>query len=125
MLPREYYIQLVGAITDSPYVTEIRLDFDEVTDSECRIRGTVGLVSGLNLHVSEYTRTEPSIIPEKYRYHLQSADGEMIVRWDNAPHHRGVSTFPNHLHKSDDSVHPSSVRTLFDVLQALVAYIPQ
>ncbi len=33
-----------------------------------------------------------------YRYHWQDAQGHLRKRWDNAPHHPNVATFPNHLH---------------------------
>lgn len=36
---------------------------------------------------------------EKYSFHWQRNDGTLICRWDNAPHHRDVTTFPHHLHE--------------------------
>ena len=33
-----------------------------------------------------------------YRYHYMNADGQMIFRYDNAPHHRELNTFPHHKH---------------------------
>ncbi len=35
-----------------------------------------------------------------YSYHWQKEDGEFI-RFDNAPHHRQLETFPDHKHKND------------------------
>lgn len=53
----------------------------------------------------------------KYSYHWQSADNQMIVRWDNAPHHPTISTFPHHKHiSSNENVQPSSETTLTQVL---------
>jgi hypothetical protein len=41
----------------------------------------------------------------KYRYHWQTQSGEIIRRWDNAPHHPEIVTFPDHLHEgSEDNV---------------------
>ena len=34
----------------------------------------------------------------KYRYHYQRADGTLVFRYDNAPHHPEVFTFPDHIH---------------------------
>lgn len=43
----------------------------------------------------------------KYSFHWQQNDGTLIRRWDNAPHHRTLATFPHHLHeKSEDNVLP-------------------
>lgn len=33
-----------------------------------------------------------------YRYHWQHATGHLILRYDNAPHHPEVGTFPHHKH---------------------------
>lgn len=33
-----------------------------------------------------------------YSFHWQDQNDEMIMRWDNAPHHRHISTFPHHKH---------------------------
>jgi hypothetical protein len=38
----------------------------------------------------------------KYRHHWQDANKNLIKRWDNAPHHRQVETFPHHLHDSSE-----------------------
>ncbi len=34
----------------------------------------------------------------KYSYHWQNKKGELICRWDNAPYHKNISTFPHHVH---------------------------
>ena len=34
----------------------------------------------------------------KYSFHWQATDGELIIRWDNAPHHPELSTHPDHKH---------------------------
>jgi hypothetical protein len=39
----------------------------------------------------------------------------LIFRYDNAPHHREVGTFPHHKHEQDQ-VSASQEPTLFDVL---------
>ena len=39
----------------------------------------------------------------KYRHHWQSRTGQLIKRWDNAPHHPSVETFPHHLHDGSET----------------------
>ena len=34
----------------------------------------------------------------KYSFHWQNSDGGLIRRWDNAPHHPEIPSFPNHVH---------------------------
>ena len=38
----------------------------------------------------------------KYRYHWQTGSGKLIKRWDNAPHHPEIDTFPDHLHDGSE-----------------------
>ncbi|QTA89677.1 toxin-antitoxin system TumE family protein [Desulfonema magnum] len=47
------------------------------------------------LFVRDYLFSEGS---RKYSFHWQDVHGNCILRWDNAPHHQGVSTFPYHRH---------------------------
>jgi hypothetical protein len=63
------------------------------------------------LHIREYaTDTE-----RNYSFHWQDADGELKCRWDNAPHHSHLDTYPHHRHDSG-RVLPSRTITLGEVL---------
>ncbi|MBN2090455.1 hypothetical protein JW964_12650 [candidate division KSB1 bacterium] len=42
----------------------------------------------------------------KYSYHWQKANGDLIIRWDNAPHHPEIKTHPFHLHDRDKILGP-------------------
>ncbi|WP_457613933.1 toxin-antitoxin system TumE family protein [Methanocaldococcus sp.] len=33
-----------------------------------------------------------------YSFHWQDKNGDLIVRWDNAPHYRNIKTFPHYKH---------------------------
>ena len=39
-----------------------------------------------------------------YSFHWQKENGDLLMRWDNSPHHVGVKTFPNHKHLSDGQI---------------------
>lgn len=51
----------------------------------------------------------------KYRYHYMDDHDTLIFRYDNAPHHRNITTFPYHKHDRNE-IKASSEPTLFDVL---------
>ncbi len=52
-----------------------------------------------------------------YSYHWQSANGLLIIRWDNAPHYPKLQTFPHHKHiRSESNVEISYETTLGDIL---------
>jgi len=42
------------------------------------------------------------VVVTKYRHHWQNREGIPIKRWDNAPHHPQVASFPHHLHDGSE-----------------------
>lgn len=54
----------------------------------------------------------------KYSYHWQKSSDGRAMRWDNAPNHPEISTYPHHLHIE------GSVRDSFNItLEEALAYI--
>ncbi|MFM6663415.1 MAG: DUF6516 family protein, partial [Microcystis panniformis] len=63
------------------------------------------------------TDTKPKI---KYRYHYMNEAQTMIFRYDNAPHHVEIATFPHHKHEVDDikeSLEPSLEQVLLEIAE--------
>jgi len=52
------------------------------------------LVDGSELYIREFVSENEFI----YSYHWQDENGKLRVRWDNAPHHKNIKTFPHHKH---------------------------
>jgi hypothetical protein len=120
---REYYRSVQAVISESPHAIASDVSFDEIDVNECYIHGVLTLVGGFELHLAEYVITEPDFQRSKYRYHLQRAGGALVSRWDNVPHHRDVSTFPDHRHNANGSVHPATQMDVFQVLTAVIPFI--
>lgn len=58
----------------------------------------------------------------KYRFHWQDQSGNLIKRWDNAPHHPEIDTFPNHVHFNDDeSVERFKQTDILTILKGVIA----
>ena len=55
---------------------------------------------------------------QKYSYHCQKDNGELIIRWDNKPHWKNINTYPHHKHENDQ-VLPSHRVTIRDVLDEI------
>jgi len=53
-----------------------------------------------------------------YSFHWQKEGGELIIRWDNAPHHKEIKTCPHHMHTLDNIKDSFSI-TLEDVLKKI------
>ena len=87
MNARDYYANLQSAIHALSHVLGSDVRFEEIDVNECYIKGVLTLIGGFELHIAEYTVTDPVPTRPKYRYHLQTTKGNMISRWDNAPPH--------------------------------------
>ncbi len=55
---------------------------------------------------------------EKYSYHWQKENGELIIRWDNSPHWRKLKTFPYHRHE-ERKVFPSHRIDINEVIETI------
>nr|NQU92299.1 hypothetical protein [Bacteroidota bacterium] len=56
-----------------------------------------------------------SIDIRNYSFHWQDKNNKLLSRWDNAPFHKNIKTFPHHKHQNDEIL-PSVEIGLKDVL---------
>lgn len=63
-----------------------------------------------------------TIIIDKHRYHYMDKRGHLVFRYDNAPHHRELSTFPHHKHLPDRVV-SAPAPSLQEILNEISAVI--
>ncbi|OGG52302.1 MAG: hypothetical protein A3F84_23370 [Candidatus Handelsmanbacteria bacterium RIFCSPLOWO2_12_FULL_64_10] len=106
--------QIIAALRRSPLVKE--LEVLEVIEEESVqfLRVKAEIVDGSLLYVREAFFPDHS----KYSYHWQTRTGEMLIRWDNAPHHPEISTHPDHKH-AGEQVRPSSRVSVEEALAEL------
>jgi hypothetical protein len=57
-----------------------------------------------------------------YSFHWQKETGELICRWDNAPHHKNIKTFPHHVHTSEGVMESYSI-TVDEIIRKIKASI--
>lgn len=105
---------LVSLLKQSKVFSDIEvLEFvDEDTVQLLKIKATVKDGSVLyvtELHAASY---------QKYSYHWQKENGEMLIRWDNSPHYKKLKTFPHHRHESDN-VLPSHRITIDEIIEEI------
>lgn len=108
----DYFKDIELRIRASEVVADKKIDLLEFSSSEGMIRGRLLLVDGSVLEFMEYLKGGSRL---KYRFHLMDKAGEMIFRYDDAPHHH-TSTFPHHKHAPDGIV-GSAERGLLDILE--------
>ena len=70
-----------------------------------------------NTMLSVFDKFYPSTGVHKYGYDWRDSANNLIIRWDNAPHHPYISTFPHHKHVTlESNILESPEMTLEDVL---------
>lgn len=62
------------------------------------------------------------VVPEKYRFQYMDKKNQIVFRYDNAPHHKELSTFPRHKHLPD-TVIPSEMPILADILDEISTFM--
>ena len=77
------------------------------------------LKDGTNMRVTEQW-SGPLL--QRYSYYWLTAKNELRVGWDNAPHHRQLTTHPHHKHVArKDNLQPSSETCLEEVMAIILA----
>lgn len=81
------------------------------------LTGTILFEHGARLDFMEVKNTDVAA-KIKYRYHYMTSQEELIFRYDNAPHHRQLKTFPHHKHLpqgEQESDEPTLAAVLFEI----------
>lgn len=78
------------------------------------IKVKVNLLDKSELYVKEYNDIEK----RNYSYHWQDENGNLLIRWDNAPHYKHIKTFPHHKHLNN-TIEESYDIILEDILKLI------
>jgi hypothetical protein len=91
----------------------IDTEYDEDADAGL-IGGSITFKDGSIFHFKEVLVGKN----RHYRFHYMDERNNLISRWDTAPHHKELKTFPYHVHLPD-CVKESKRVTLLDVLDKI------
>ena len=97
-------------------VEEFRLVREFCSMESGYIRFVLKLIDDSELHVFEHV--DSNLHKAHYSYHWQDKKKTMILRWDDAPHHPEIKTFPYHLH-DEESVTESGEVTFAEMLRRI------
>ncbi len=92
------------------------IDVVELIDEESvkLIKVKAKVINETLLYITELSTTNY----QKYSYHWQKENGELIMRWDNKPHWKNLKTFPHHKHIKGE-VFSSQRANIDDVLKEI------
>ena len=119
-----YFRGIVNFLSTSPFVVNYAINRRRVGDVEGFIVIDVDLVHSYRLSIMEYFRILDGVT--RYRYHLMDQSNNPILRWDNAPHHSEITTFPHHVHRWDSGgleiIDKANQLELFDIILKIEEY---
>jgi len=105
---------IVSALNESNLFNAI--DVLDLIDEDCvkLIKIKAKALDGTILYITELHTKDY----QKYSYHWQKENGELIVRWDNKPHWKNLKTFPHHRHEKG-KVYSSHRVNIDDVIKTI------
>ena len=115
----DYLGEVRALVLADPLVTHWLIVREESEGDAGLYRYRLTLIDGSLLEAFEWFEIVEAVSARtlKYSFHWQAADGTLISRWDNAPHHPEIATAPDHVHSGGENiVQPSSALSLRDVL---------
>lgn len=121
---RRYFDELQLYLVINPIVESVEVISEKIGEKEGYLRVIIGLPDDSVIHCFEYVLFDESIGISKYSFHWQDAAGNLICRWDNAPHHPELDNFSYHVH-TKDKVSASSEMDIRKVLSEAKAVLEQ
>jgi hypothetical protein len=93
------------------------------SDKEVYIRGKLTFIDLSSLEFSLYAIEKgKKLIYDKYRYQYMDPKNRPVFRYDNAPHHKEIPSFPMHKHLGDKVVESNmpDIKELLGEISALI-----
>ncbi|MFO7737624.1 MAG: DUF6516 family protein [Desulfatiglandaceae bacterium] len=125
MLITEYFHKIESRIAECIHVVESSVTKDQRSLHIGIIEGRLLFTDESSLHFIEFVDVKGGVEKFKYAYHYQDRRGNMIIRYDMAPHHPEIPTFPHHKHTHSNGVVKCGPPTLARVLDEIEEIIGQ
>jgi hypothetical protein len=118
MFIAERFDDIEARLIANPAVTAYQVLRREIAPSDGKLRVKVVLSDGGAAELFEYvTEAGGQVAVRKYSFHWQDAQGNLVRRWDNAPHHKELAGAPHHSHAADGTV--QAMAGAMDMLKAI------
>lgn len=105
-------------VAQSPVVVWHRVIRETVEERFAIYRYRLNLIDHSLLEASERIALRGAeAVVTKYSFHWQDRNGQIIARWDTAPHHLSLPTFPHHIHDgTEENIQSHAPVSVADVL---------
>ena len=101
----DYFSEIQSLIRSSIFVENVDVEYEVKSRSIGIVHGILGLIDGSTLQFMELVNIKRDKMTRlKYRFHLTNVTDEMVFRYDNAPHHPEIATYPHHKHVNGEEM---------------------
>lgn len=112
----DYFDFIKKVASQHPDVVKFRPIREVIGVNKGFIRFALDLRDSTELHIFEYV--DSNLHKIDYSYHWQNKEKMLIQRWDNAPHHTEIETFPHHMHNGE-IIMPSDEPAFVEILNKI------
>jgi hypothetical protein len=119
VLITDYFKKIEANIAACPNVVESQLTKDIRSLHIGIVEGMLTFTDESVLYFIEFVSVKDLPHSYKYSYHYQDKDLNLIFRYDMAPHHKEIPSYPHHKHTSPESVVASSAPDVAIVLDEI------
>ena len=92
---REYFSEVEKKLEEIKWLIKKKnIELNLVSEEMGIIKGKIVFVNNNALDFRELVSEEHT----DYRFHFMNGNKRLIYRWDSAPHHKEITSFPFHLH---------------------------
>ena len=99
-------------------IIEQSVNFNFVSDEMGIITGKLVFIDNSILEFMELVSKKEA----EYRFQFMDQNKEMVNRWDSAPHHKEIATFPYHMH-TKKGVKESKKANFVEILDIVVGKV--
>lgn len=112
---REYLGKLEAKLSEiGPLLEKKEVKIEIISEEIALVKGKIEFLDGSVLDFRELISSDEF----NYRFHWMDDKKELICRWDTAPHHRKVTSFPHHKH-TQGGVETSKEKRLLEILNEI------
>jgi len=116
-----YFEAIQDRLLLAPFVADFKILKQVDRSKNGHLRALARFLDNSQLEFSEFVEqnADEAIELVTYSHHWANKNGQLIRRWDNAPHFPKLEDFPDHIHTSDDKVIPGQAIDIFGVLDEI------
>jgi len=116
---REYFCEVEKKLEEIAWLIKKKnIEFNLVSEEMGIIKGKIVFVNSNVLDFRELVSAEHT----DYRFQFMNGNNRLIYRWDSAPHHKEITSFPFHLHTPEGVRECEKVNLIevFEIIKALM-----